>query len=257
MQYGSVAFTIYISALSGILGAVLASFITCAAYRRAAGESVMKGRSRCDACGHVLGALELVPVFSYIALGGRCRHCGAKISPDCLVCELLLAGLFVGVVLKFGLALRTVQLLILLCILMAAALVDIRTYEIPNGLIIGGIALWAAFIPFDADPKNALVQGLIGGFGIGAFMLVISLLFDRLTGKESLGGGDIKLFFTVSLFMGPWVGLFNLIVSCIIGLLAAGITRSGRIPFGPAIAAASCISIMAGSDAVGWYLSLF
>ena len=86
---------------------------------------------------------------------------------------------------------------------------------------------------------------------------MLSLLFDKVTGKDGLGGGDIKLFFMVGLFTGPLTGLFNLILSCIIGLIFALLRKEHRIPFGPAISIASYISILFGSAVTGWYLSLF
>ena len=88
-------------------------------------------------------------------------------------------------------------------------------------------------------------------------MLLFSLLFDKITGKESLGGGDIKLLFVVGLYLGLAVGFFNLILSCITGLLMVALLKKQRIPFGPAIAAATYISLLAGPAVVGWYTGLF
>ena len=72
--------TAYVLTLAALLGAVFGSFINCMAYRLAHGQSVMKGRSRCTSCGHELGAADLVPVFSYVFLRGKCRYCGEKLS---------------------------------------------------------------------------------------------------------------------------------------------------------------------------------
>lgn len=72
--------TVYCCVLAAVFGACMASFLNCMAWRVVHGESVLRGRSHCDACGHVLGARDLVPIVSYLASGGRCRYCGAKLS---------------------------------------------------------------------------------------------------------------------------------------------------------------------------------
>ena len=77
--YEDTFFMIYCCVLAGVFGAVLGSFLNCAAWRIAHGESFVKGRSHCTSCGHVLGFLDLIPVFSWIFLGGRCRYCKTKI----------------------------------------------------------------------------------------------------------------------------------------------------------------------------------
>jgi leader peptidase (prepilin peptidase)/N-methyltransferase len=111
------------------------------------------------------------------------------------------------------------------------------------------------FLSF-ADCGWNLLAGLIGGLAIGGGMLAVSLLFDRLLGKESMGGGDIKLFFMTSLYLGLAQGLFSLILSCIIGLIIAGVMRKQKVPFGPAISLAAFLSLLYGESFVNWYLSL-
>ena len=72
--------TVYCCAVAALLGACTGSFLACLAWRTVHGESVLRGRSHCDVCGHVLGVRDLVPVFSYLFSGGKCRYCGAKLS---------------------------------------------------------------------------------------------------------------------------------------------------------------------------------
>ena len=89
-------------------------------------------------------------------------------------------------------------------------------------------------------------------------MLLVSLVFDKLTGKESLGGGDIKLFFMTGLYLSSaWDILFYLILSCLFGLGFAFFRKEKRVPFGPAIAAACFIMILYGEKLTGWYTDLF
>ena len=87
-------------------------------------------------------------------------------------------------------------------------------------------------------------------------MLLISLAFDKLTGKESLGGGDIKLLFMTGLYMRPGVTLFNLMLSCFVGLFIALVLKKDKIPFGPSISIAVFLSILFGSEFVAWYTGL-
>ena len=289
---------VYICVVAFIIGSVFASFVNCMAGRYSVGllESITAGRSRCDACGHVLGIADLVPVASYIFLKGRCRYCGEKVSPRNLVSEVTLGVAFSLIGLKAcaailsqsmvvfggenpsgmsgtGIVIDAVVTMALVCILMAIALVDLDTFEIPNGLILGGIGLWVvtlvlrlvmpeAFVssvgsaPAYAVVLDELVNGLAGGLIIGGAMLLISIIFDKVTGKESLGGGDIKLFFMVGLFLGVLGGLLNLILSCVMGIVFAFGMKQKRIPFGPSIAAATVVSLLWGQELVAWYIGL-
>ena len=115
----------FLLGVAAVLGACLGSFVNCLAWRLANGESVLAGRSHCTSCGHVLGALDLVPVASWLALRGRCRHCGQRVSPRYVIVEALMAALFAAIVVRYGLSVQTAAYLVLACILMAVALVDL------------------------------------------------------------------------------------------------------------------------------------
>lgn len=258
MLFQDTFLTVYIIGITVISGAVFGSFINCLAWRIAHGESVVKGRSHCAVCNHVLGIGDLVPVFSYIFLKGKCRYCGKKISPRYMLTELLTAMIFLSLVLKYDISFITLKYLILACILLGLSLVDLDIYEIPNAFIIAGILLWLVTLPFaQGDVLQEIMSGALGGFVMGGAMLLLSLLFDKVTGKESLGGGDIKLIFMLGLYQGIFGGLFNLILSCIIGLMFAAIGRTKRIPFGPAISIAAWINLLVGDSVIAWYLGLF
>ena len=88
-------------------------------------------------------------------------------------------------------------------------------------------------------------------------MLLLSLLFDKILKKESLGGGDIKLFFMVGLYLGIGGSLLNLIIACLFGIILALGLKQNRIPFGPAIAAAALVTTLVGQEVVQWYIGLF
>ncbi|WP_207302821.1 prepilin peptidase [Lachnoclostridium sp. Marseille-P6806] len=258
-------FCAYVVALAFILGSVLGSFLNCMAWRAVHGGSVRKGRSRCTHCGHILSAAELVPVFSYLLLRGRCRHCGERVSPRYMLTELSLGLFFAAAVLRFGVSAEALRAAGLACILLSLSLIDLDSYRIPNHFIAAALLWWTVFLFFAPAGRGlsfwhragaALFEGVAGGAAVGGGMLLISLLFDRLTGKESLGGGDIKLFFAAGLYLGPAAGLLCVILSCVFGLVFALLRRQQRIPFGPAISSALLLCLLFGRQVVIWYMNL-
>ena len=125
--------------------------------------------------------------------------------------------------------------------------------------LMGGTGAGAVFttdIPFTQWLCTDLKWGLVSAFGVGLLMLLISLAFDKLTGKESLGGGDIKLLFMTGLYMRPGVTLFNLMLSCFVGLFIAFGLKKDKIPFGPSISIAVFLSVLFGREFVAWYTGL-
>ncbi len=254
----SIGFHIWVLVLCFALGAAMGSFMNCIAGRMVRQEDWIHGRSKCDACGHVLGWKDLIPVFGYLSAKGRCRYCKAEIPRDCLWTEAGLGALFAVCAEWFGLSMEAVRAMGLASILLGLSLVDLASYEIPDGFIISGIVWWAIFLPFMGGSIGSLaINGLIGGFAIAGGMLAFSLLFDRISGKDSMGGGDIKLYFMVSLYLGLARGFLNVILSCIVGLLFVVLLHRQKIPFGPSISISSLICLMVGMPIVSWYFSLF
>ena len=263
--YEDTVIMIYFCVLAATLGAVLGSFLNCAAWRIAHGESFVRGHSHCTKCGHALGIRDLVPVLSWLFLGGRCRYCREKISVRYPVTEALFAALTVLCLLRFDLSVICLRNLVFLCCLFCLALVDLESYIIPDGCLILSAAVWVAAIPFafsEYGGWSGILLNLLAAVVYGGGMLGISLLLERLLKKESLGGGDIKLFAVMGLYLGLAASMFALLLACILGLVFAGLRRkngeeSGApIPFGPAIAAASGLMLLYGSPLVNWYLGL-
>ena len=251
-------FTIYILTIAALFGAIFGSFINCMAYRMVHGESVTKGRSHCPHCYHTLGVFDLMPIVSYIFLRGRCRYCKEKIKIRYVMTELLLALFFVCVTWQYGISVLTIRYMVLACLLLTLSCIDIETYMIPNKCILMGILWWAVTVPFmKGEIREQLKSGAVGAFAIAGFILLLVLLMDWILKKESMGGGDIKLYFMVGLYLGEAKGVLNLILSCFLGLLFALLWKKERFPFGPAISIATCITVLWGDYIVTWYLSLF
>lgn len=252
------ALAAYGTCVAALLGACAGSFLDCAAWRAARGESALRGRSRCPACGRVLGARDLVPVFSYLLLRGRCRRCGAPIGKRCLLSELLCAALFALSFLRFGLSWRLAEQLVFTAVLFYLALSDLETMELPGLPMVLAAVSWLCFLPSYAEPLVRLRRGAVGALAVPLALLLLSLLMDRLLGKESLGGGDLKLLAVTGLYLG-WDGnVLMLMLACVLGLaLGAALRARGRaFPFGPALAAAAYLTALFGEPALSWYWGL-
>ena len=238
----------------------MGSFLNCTAWRIAHNEPFYKGRSHCPSCGHTLGVLDLVPVFSYLFLRGKCRYCKTKISPRYLLTEIFMAALTVGCVLRFGLTPLCAVNFIFLCCLLTLSLVDLETMIIPNGALIVAAAAWVIYAPFSGLGWAGIGLHVLAAVVYGVGVLLLSLLMDKILKKESLGGGDVKLFFVMGLYLGLVQSLFAVMLSCVIGLVFALFTRKkeeGRFPFGPSIAAATAVMLFCGDLLSNAYLSLF
>ncbi len=267
------AMTAYIIFIAALLGLVMGSFLNCFAYRYANGESVLKGRSHCALCGHELSALDLVPIFSWLFLKGRCRYCGEKISFRYIVSELVLALAYVSVFLRFGLTLEALQFAILLSLLFTAAMTDIYCGLIPDRLvIIGAVCAFGFSAFFGYGSENgiwmSLLWTLINGLSVSLPLLLIVLAYEKISGKTAMGGGDIKLMFTIGLFFDWKLNIIILILACIIGIIFALVKRpdktdeemhgqQGAFSFGPALALSAWIVMLWGQLVLDWYLGFF
>lgn len=259
---GDTFLTVYGCVITAVLGAVLGSFLNCTAWRIAHGESFVKGRSHCTVCGHPLGALDLVPIFSWLFLRGKCRYCGTKISPRYPLSEALFAAVTVLCFLRFGFSAECLRNLVFFCCLFCLSLVDLEVQLIPDGCLIAAALAWAVWAPFSGLGLGQIGLHLLSAVVYGGGLLLLSLAADKILGKESLGGGDIKLFAVMGLYLGLTASLFALLIACVLGLLfALGRKRFAKnqeehFSFGPAIAAATWLMLMYGQPLVDWYMGL-
>ena len=197
----------YCCCVAAVLGAVMGSFLNCAAWRIAHGQNFLKGRSHCPECGHVLSVGDLVPVFSWLFLRGKCRYCGAKVSVRYLLAELFMAAVTVVCLLRYDLTVLCLRNYIFLCCLFCLSLVDLEDYTIPDGCLLVSAAVWLLALPFlHMSWKESLLH-LLAALVFGGGLLLLSLAMDRILKKDTLGGGDIKLYFVVGLYPGPAVCL--------------------------------------------------
>lgn len=249
-----------ILALGLVLGLVMGSGMNCLALRIVAGEKWTSGRSKCPRCGHALSPGELIPLVSWLIQKGKCRSCGAPVSKRYPITEAAMAALYGSVLLRFGLTFDTLSGLVLVTCLLCLSLVDLDIQEIPDVLLIVPAAVRLVLLVVERGFSPALWQHIWPALALGGSVLVLSLLMDKVLGKESMGGGDIKLLFMLGLFLSFPCCVLLIIVSCIVGLVLAftlGARKGVAFPFGPAIAAAAWIVLMIGEPVTAWYLGLF
>ena len=240
-----------------IYGIVFGSFFNVVGLRVPKKESIVSGPSHCTTCDRKLGALDLVPVFSYLFLRGKCRGCGSKISAIYPFMEFVTGVLFTLSFFKLGLSGELVIALLFVSLLVIITVSDIAYMLIPNkvllpfAVVLFGVRL---FVPLELW-WDSLVGALVG-FGVLYLIAVVS--------KGGMGGGDVKLFFVIGLVLGTVHTLLTLFLASVIGTIAgvillkrAGKGRKTPIPFGPSIALAAVIAYFWGADFVAWYSNLF
>jgi leader peptidase (prepilin peptidase)/N-methyltransferase len=248
-----------IAVIAAALGGLLVgSFLNVVAHRLPRGESLVRPRSRCTDCGTQLRAIDNLPVISWLALRGRCHHCGASISARYPIVELLTGALYIAVVASQDDAVRIVLGLLLVTALVPITLIDLELRIIPN--VITGPAALAAVIAIAALDTDFLPEALIAGAAGGGFFLVAAILYPR-----GMGMGDVKLAGMLGLYLGRAVApaiFIALIAGVVVG--AAVIARKGAkegrktaVPFGPFLALGGVIAFFAGADLVDAYLDTF
>ncbi|MEG1501430.1 MAG: prepilin peptidase, partial [Clostridiales bacterium] len=179
-----------------IYGLLIGSFLNVCIYRIPLGISVAKGRSMCPSCHNKLGFWDLIPLFSYLFLGGHCRYCQAKISPRYAVVELLTALVFTACYWHFQALPQGILACLLAAVLIVIAFIDLDTREIPDKFHL--MILFLAVINLFIDPSGDLIMKISGLFAVSVPMFVIAFF----TG--GFGGADIKLMAAAGLYLGTF-----------------------------------------------------
>ncbi|TBH15246.1 prepilin peptidase [Thermus thermamylovorans] len=196
-----------------VLGLLVGSFLNVVVHRLPKGESIVFPPSRCPRCGHRLGPMDLVPVLSYLALGGRCRYCGKPISPRYPLVEALTGGLFLLASLHYPPSLEALLVFAFLSLLVALAFIDLDTFELPDGLTYGllllgllAAALLAFPLPFGEALDGALLAAgalaLIAGYG-GLFLR----RFQEGKAEVPVGPHQVHMAALFGALLGPGVGM--------------------------------------------------
>ena len=240
-----------------VYGIVFGSFFNVVGLRVPKNESIISPPSHCTTCDRNLGILDLVPVFSYLFLRGKCRGCGLKISPMYPFMEFITGVLFVLAYAMLGFTPELIVAILFISMLVIITVSDIAYMLIPNKVLLPFvIVLFGLRIFVQLTPWWDSLLGAVVGFGILYLIAVVS--------KGGMGGGDIKLFFVLGLVLGTVNTLLTLFLAALIGSIVGIIflkrTKQGRktpVPFGPSIAVAAVISYFWGADFIAWYTSMF
>ena len=216
----------------------MGSFYNVLGLRIVKKESIVKPKSHCEKCGHILSWYELIPIFSFIFLKGRCRNCKTKLSFLYLFSEFFCGVLFAISFYSFGFTPELIISITLSSLLIIVTVCDITYMIIPDRFIIisGIIILLTKLIFFGLNPfLTSLLNGTLA-FGI---MYLIMKLGDYIFKKETLGGADVKLMFVVGISLDPFLSLLVIIIASMIALPISLVLlvkeKEHAIPFGPFI----------------------
>ncbi|WP_341643651.1 prepilin peptidase [Thauera sp. SDU_THAU2] len=218
-------------------------------------------RSRCPHCGHLIGAFENIPIVSYLALRGRCRHCGAGISKRYPIVEAFTAVLSAYAAWHFGFGLAALGALLFIWAMMALAFIDLDTQLLPDELTLP--LLWLGLLFNLGHTFTDLPSAVVGAMAGYLALWSVYWAFKLLTGKEGMGYGDFKLLAAIGAWLGwqalPLTILFSSLVGALIGITLIVVARRGRdipIPFGPYLAAAGVIALFWGEALSSRYLAV-
>lgn len=248
-----------------IYGAIVGSFLNVCIHRIPLELSLVRPGSRCPACATPILWRDNIPLLGWLRLGGRCRHCRAPISWRYPLVEAFSAAITVGMVMAFGPTPTGVALLLLMYAFLVLTMIDFDHYILPDVITLPGVVFGlglAAMPKWFGPPLPTLMDGLIGVAAGGGGLWFFAWVFKRLTGKDGMGFGDVKLLALIGAWMG-WQALpFTLFVSSCLGSVAgiAWILVSGRdrrlpIPFGPYLILAAVGYLFVGEASYDWYLN--
>lgn len=238
---------IYYSIVFFVFGTIFGSFYNVVGDRMPNNESIIKPRSHCPKCGHELTPSELVPIFSYIFLKGKCKKCKVKVPIFHLLYEIAIGLLFMISYLSFGF---TGELIIALTFVSLLAIVFVSDYKymiiLDEVLIICGLLLIIEILIVRGF--DILLYSLLSGVVSFTFMLILKKIGDYIFKTESMGGGDIKLMGLIGLVLGWEMGIFSIFVGSVIALPISLIiskkTKSNIIPFGPFLSMGAIIILL-------------
>jgi len=236
-----------------ILGTVMGSFYNVLGIRIVKKESIVKPKSHCEKCGHVLSWYELIPIFSFLFLKGRCRNCKTKLSYLYIFSEFFCGLLFAISFYSFGFTPELIISLVLSSLLIIVTVCDVTYMIIPDRfIVISGIIILLTKLCFFGI--NSFLMSLLYGALAFIIMYLIMKLGDAIFKKETLGGADIKLMFIVGICLEPFLSLLVIIIASMIALPISLVLlvkeREHAIPFGPFILIGTMIVFLTKLDGV-------
>lgn len=257
--------------LVALYGLIFGSFFNVVIYRLPNKMSLANPSSHCTSCNTRLKPLDLIPVFSWLFLGGKCRYCKSKISVRYTLVELLTSALWVAMYLKFGLTLDFIASVILLSIMLIAAFIDLELHIIPDELVVFGIITGAIIATINGltGIKLRIYEDikwwnpLLGAVSASGILLIIAIVgYFIYKTDDAMGLGDVKIYIPIGIYLGWRMALVSLLFSVFIGAII-GITlilfkvrkRKEGMPFGPSIALGVLMTYLVGPELLNLYLA--
>ncbi|MDQ1514402.1 MAG: leader peptidase (prepilin peptidase) / N-methyltransferase [Actinomycetota bacterium] len=247
--------------MCGLFGLIIGSFLNVVIWRVPRKLSVVRPPSHCPQCETPIRPIDNIPVVAWLALRGKCRHCGNPIPVRYPLVEAGCGVLFAAVAARFGSSWALPAFLVLTAALLAISIIDLEHFIVPDRitapLTVSALALLGLAAAADGDGWR-YGRVLLGGLAFFAFLLLLNLLYPR-----GMGMGDVKLSFSLGLYLG-WLGwgqvflggflafLLGALVG--VGLIATGVKgRKDFVPFGPFLAAGTMIVLLWGEPILRWY----
>lgn len=244
-----------IGVLVFIYGIVIGSFLNVCIYRIPKGESIVYPPSHCGSCNTNLKHKDLIPIISYILLGGKCRYCGQKVSKRYLLVEIFTGILFLLLYFGHGLSFTFIKYCVASAIMIVIGLIDFDTMDVYTSVTKVGIISGIVFLLIEVWKYNGdLVSCIIG-------VLISAIIFFILVyGVNGMGAGDIEIAVVGSVFLQWKLTVFMILSAFIIGgiigialLVTKKAKKEDAIPFGPCLSIAFFITVLVGTYVVNWY----
>lgn len=245
-----------------IFGACIGSFINVCIYRIPNSISIIYPPSACPRCNTQIRFYDNIPLFSYLLLRGRCRHCNEAIALRYFLVEIIGGGFALVTLFNYGVSFEGFIYYVFITILLIISFIDIDSKTIPDIITIPGIPLF--FLASFALPAVTTIDSLFGILAGGGSLFIVALIYYLFTKKEGMGGGDIKLLAMIGAIIG-WQGvLFTVFIASSVGtltgllmMLSTKMSLKMAVPFGPFLSIGAIIYIFFGAQMTFWYLHLF
>jgi leader peptidase (prepilin peptidase)/N-methyltransferase len=247
---------------SALLGLALGSFVNVCIYRIPLKKSIIRPPSSCPHCGERVRFYDNIPLISYLLLLGKCRYCRTPLAWHYPAVEAMIGLLSLSLFIRYGLSYQYLLWLLFTSALVAITFIDLRHQIIPDVISLPGIVagLGASFVPGATVLWHESLIGIIAG---GGSLYLVAVVYQRITGKDGMGGGDIKLLAMIGAWMGwrflPMIIFLSSLVGAVIGLcflLASGKGLRVRIPFGPFLSLGALVCLFFGPEILNWYYNL-
>jgi len=243
-----------------VFGLVLGSFLNVCIYRVPLKKSIVYPPSNCPQCKAKIRFYDNIPVISYVLLRGKCRQCKEPISIRYPVVEGITGLLSLALFYKFGVSLQYFLFLAFSASLVVITFIDLQHKIIPDVISLPGILVGLCFsiLGFTGVQWHESLLGMLAG---GGCLFLVGLLFEWITGKEGMGGGDVKLLAMIGAWMGwrglPYIVLISSLAGALIGGLSLIAARKGmrtKIPFGPFLSIGALVQFFFGNELIAWYV---